>query len=244
MRRRALVVGIALALGVGAAVTASCGHGTEPSGGLTVEPNPVEFGAQRYGERIDKKVTIVNRSSGPVTFADPTFDCSCFMLLSPPAKNRLEAGESLDVTIRMDTTKAYPGRFVKTMTLHGKSPARRDVDVHVTGEVLDFREIQPRQVAFGAVASDAAPVEKRVSVRGGKGGSHVEVTHAVGADPSRVAVSVERGKEGADVVLRTVKGAPKGRFDFQVLLDLSVRQGDAGEPHAYTETVWVTGEVK
>jgi len=243
-RRRVVLVallGLALAGAAAWALAARRGGGSTV---LEIEPDPIDFGAHPYGDRVDRKVRLVNRSPHAVTIQDPTFDCSCFLLLAPPASLQIEAGGSLDVVVRMDTLKAFPGRFRKAMTVPVVSPSRERVDVAVLGEVLDYREITPREVAFGLVPASGPTVERRVAVRRGASKSKIEVKRAVSGEPRVFDVAVEPGSDGADLVLRTRKDAPAGAFRAQVLIDLEVSAGEGAEPHRYDETIWVTGTVR
>lgn len=244
-RRRTFALFVVASLVVAGGVAWVVAHrGAGGGGDVVVEPDPIEFGAHPYGDRVDKVVRVVNRSDQAVTIRDPTFDCGCFMLVTPPPTLRIEPGIAIELTLRMETTKAFPGAFRKTMTVQVDAPVRATLAVPVLGEVIDYREITPRDVAFGLVPAAGPAAERRVTVRGGKGGSKIDVESAVSQEPRVVSVAVEPGKDGADLVLRTVAGASPGRFRMQVALVLAVRKGDGGEPHRYDETIWVTGELR
>lgn len=241
MKRLAILAALVLAA-AGAYAVASRGRG---GGGpdLAVVPDPLDFGVHRWGEQVRLSFRIVNRSDHAVTIRDPTIDCPCFVLLTRLSKLKFSPGEEAAVSFDMDTTKKPPGPFHKTLTIQMTEPTPGQVDVAVIGTVIDYRKIEPRQVVFDAVAADGPPAERKVEVRGGDG-SDVRVTKAVAGDAARITVEVKPATNGADLLVRTVRGAPKGRIQSQVLVDLEVRQTAGGEAHAYSETIWVTGDVK
>ena len=223
-----------------AAAALSCSRA--PQSALIVDPDPLDFGVQLWTENPEMAVKVTNRSDRVVTLQDPTFNCSCFVLTAPLQKSKLRPGETIDLRVVMRTEGKEAGPFHKTMTVVSDDPVRPRLDTPIVGDVVDFREIKPRQTAIGKVKSDGPAVERRITVRGGSGSS-VAVKSAVPDDAKRLTVAVEKGPDGADLLVRTVPGAPKGAFSVLIRLVLDVRTGGRAS-HDYSELVWVTGEVE
>ena len=246
MRPRPLVVTVRAAFLLAVASTATLTCSRKPRPALEIEPSPMDFGMHTFGDNPEMTVKVTNRADHAVNLQDPTFSCGCFALVAPPAKSRLESGESLEMKVVMRTLLNEQlddrGRMHKVMTIASDDPVRPKLDTPIVGDVVDYRVIEPKQPAFGAVPAAGPAQEKRVTVRGGHG-STVTVKSAVPDDPKRIQVEVKPVEGGADLVVRTVVGAAKGRFSVQVRLVLEVRTV-GGDAHSSSEVIWVTGDVE
>jgi hypothetical protein len=214
-------------------------------GGFHVEPDPIEFGERIWGDVVDLPVRLVNDTDRTVTLkSDPAVDCACFHLVSPLLTSRIGPGESLSLVLRMETQKAPPDRISKTFRVVSDDAKHPTLDVPVHGEVLGYRSIEPRTTHFGDVAADGPAQERRVQVRG-REGTTVRVLEAVSQDVAHFTVALEPHEKGADLLVRTVPGAPKGRaVQAQILLKIETKATRGGQTRTFPEAIWVHGAFK
>ena len=210
-------------------------------GALEIVPNPIDFGEVPWLEVAKRTIEIRNVSNHEVLLKDPHFNCSCFSLTRPPDTLHLAPGRSTSVEVLLYTPKTTPGRFHKTFTLVSDDPVSPQLDVPVSGTIVDYRSVTPKELTFGAVDSQAEPSVKVVEVRGGHSYG-VVVASGRCSDP-RVTVEITPATGGSNVTLRTVRGAAKGQLDAQVSLTLEVSGPDGGK-RKYPEIVWVHGEFR
>lgn len=210
-------------------------------GALAVTPDPIGFGDVPWMTAPTKTVRLTNRGRRELILRDPKFDCSCFYLTKPLPALHLAPGRSVEVEIGFATTKGEPGPFKKTLTVICDDPAVPKVDVAVTGSIVDFRLVAPRDVMLGDGPAAGPAVERRIEVRGGHG-SAVKAVATRSSDPALV-LTTRDVPEGSDVLVTTAPGRPAGRVAAQVDVTVEVTRGD-GSRHRYVEAVTVRGTVK
>jgi hypothetical protein len=190
------------------------------------------------GEQV---VVVRNASNRDLILKDPTFDCSCFYLTKGLGSVRLPPGGSTSITLGIASTKTSPGRFHKTMTFLCDDPRQPKVDVPLVGEIADFRQVSPRDLALGDVEIAGPAVAKTVEVRGGSG-STVKVVDVATDDPSLAAV-VKPVPDGSDIEVRTTDKLRKGSLGAVVRMTIEVR-GTDGVVRRYPDAVAVRATVK
>lgn len=236
-----MVAVVLVAGGVGAWRLLSSGD--DKGGALVVSPDPIEFPTTRWGERAQRSFTVTNRSKRTVLVKDPRFSCGCFRLERPMPFSQMRPGDSATLDLILDSAQSgSPGRLHKEMTIESDDPAMPKLVVPIVGHLTAYRTVEPRSVTFGTVDPAGDVVERKVAVRADQGFT-VSVLAAEADDKKRVAVESKAVDGGADVFIRSVKGAPVGPIGAQVRLTLRVEEKDR-EPVTVAESVWVSGRVQ
>jgi hypothetical protein len=244
VRRRAVAIGgLAVVAVVGGFWAWRALTPADTGGALVVDPDPLVFPTARWGDRITRSFTLTNRSNRSVLVKDPAFSCACFRVDRPSPFAVFQPGQSWKFDVVMETAQSgSPGLVRKEMTIVSDDPVMPKLVVPVVGRLTAYRTIEPQSVSVGNVDPAADSPEKRVAVRAGQGFT-VAVVKAESDDVRRVATDVRPVEGGADVFVRSVRGAPPGPIGVQVRLTLRIQEKD-GEPETVNETVWVAGRVK
>ncbi len=189
----------------------------------------LDFGEAVSGRTLDITYEFENAGSAPLVIKNIVPACGC--TTAELKKKEYAPGEKGTIVAKFNTS-GYSGRISKTITVASNDPDAPDIRLTLSGTVVvkDFAQadVQPGQIAFGAVRAGQAYARKlNLSNAGNIGLRVLEVSHG-----PEVALEFKTNqlapKNSTEFVLRFTP-FDKGPFNAMV----RIRTNDMRNPYVF-----------
>ncbi|MFP4500296.1 MAG: DUF1573 domain-containing protein [Candidatus Hydrogenedentota bacterium] len=132
---------------------------------IAVDSEILDLGTVSNEERTHAKLTVRNTGQAPLELRGVKSSCACTIGEIPPESERIAPGDTGHIDIVFDPFRVPAFTSEKTVTIWSNGVANPTLTVTVKAAIEPEFEIDPPQIALGAVQKSALPVTKHMRLR-------------------------------------------------------------------------------